>query len=141
MFKDRPIFGCGFDQYTREKMPYLADRTSDLPLEKAKPYVQHNAFLGLLVETGFIGAGLFMVREARGKGTRVECDATRYWMATGRSGNGAQEQSAYDSEPRDLPGRLLLDSPLHASSPPEERGSCATAIFFSPFFPEHATAS
>jgi O-antigen ligase len=59
MFKDRPIFGCGFDQYTREKMPYLADRTSDLPLEKAKPYVQHNAFLGLLVETGFVGAGLF----------------------------------------------------------------------------------
>ena len=61
MFKDRPIFGCGFDQYTREKMPYLADRTSDLPLEKAKPYVQHNAFLGLLVETGLIGAGLFTV--------------------------------------------------------------------------------
>jgi O-antigen ligase len=59
MFKDRPIWGCGFDQYTREKMPYLADRSSDLPLEKAKPYVQHNSFLALLVETGLIGMGLF----------------------------------------------------------------------------------
>ena len=59
MFKDRPLVGCGYDQYTREKMPYLADRASDLPLEKVKPYVQHNAFLALVVETGLIGAGLF----------------------------------------------------------------------------------
>jgi O-antigen ligase len=59
MFKDRPLVGCGYDQYTREKMSYLADRASELPLEKVKPYVQHNAFLALVVETGLIGAGLF----------------------------------------------------------------------------------
>ena len=61
MFSDRPMFGCGFGQYDREKMPYLADRSSDLPLEKTTPYVQHNAFLSLLVETGLIGVGLFVL--------------------------------------------------------------------------------
>jgi O-antigen ligase len=61
MFSDRPLFGCGFGQYDREKMPYLADRSSDLPLEKTTPYVQHNAFLALLVETGLIGGGLFVL--------------------------------------------------------------------------------
>ena len=61
MFSDRPLLGCGFGQYDREKMPYLADRSSDLPLEKTTPYVQHNAFLALLVETGLIGGGLFVL--------------------------------------------------------------------------------
>jgi O-antigen ligase len=59
MFEDRPLLGCGLGQYDRERLPYLADRTSELPLEKAMPYVQHNAFLALLVETGFLGMGLF----------------------------------------------------------------------------------
>ena len=45
MFRDRPLLGCGFGQYDRQRMPYLADRTGDLPLEKVLPYVQHNAFL------------------------------------------------------------------------------------------------
>src|SRR5690606_37813260 len=55
----RPLLGCGFAQY-REVMPeYLSDRTTDLPLEKVRPYVQHNAFLALLTETGLLGAGLF----------------------------------------------------------------------------------
>ena len=61
MFCDRPLFGCGFDQYTREKMPYLADRSGSYPLEKTRHYVQHNAFLALLVETGLVGMGLFCV--------------------------------------------------------------------------------
>jgi O-antigen ligase len=61
MFEDRPLLGCGLGQYDRERLPYLADRTSELPLEKAMPYVQHNAFLALLVETGFLGMGLFVV--------------------------------------------------------------------------------
>ncbi len=59
MFEKHPLAGCGFGQYDREKLPYLADRTGELPLEKVRPYVQHNAFLGLLTETGLIGAGLF----------------------------------------------------------------------------------
>jgi hypothetical protein len=45
------------------------------------------------------------------------------------------------NEPCGLPGPPLLNSPLHASSLPEEWGSCATAIFSSPFFPEHGTAN
>ena len=61
MFEDRPLFGCGFDQYHRERLPYLADRTDQLPLEKALPYVQHNAWLALLVETGIVGMGLFVL--------------------------------------------------------------------------------
>jgi len=61
MFQDRPLLGCGFGQYERASIHYLADRSSGLPLEKARPYVQHNTFLALLTEIGFIGAGLFVL--------------------------------------------------------------------------------
>jgi O-antigen ligase len=61
MFRDRPLLGCGFGQYDREKMPYLADRSSELPLEKSTPYVQHNAFLSLMVETGVIGVSFYVL--------------------------------------------------------------------------------
>lgn len=60
MFLDRPILGCGYGQYIQESPPYLADRTTDLPLEKARPYIQHNVFLSLLTETGLLGMGLFI---------------------------------------------------------------------------------
>jgi O-antigen ligase len=60
MFSDHPLAGSGFGQYDREKLPYLADRTEAMPLEKTKPYIQHNAFLALLAETGLLGAGLFI---------------------------------------------------------------------------------
>jgi hypothetical protein len=59
MFVDRPLVGCGFGHYAKEHDNYLADRSSELPLEKARPYDQHNVFLSLLVETGLTGAGLF----------------------------------------------------------------------------------
>lgn len=59
MFADHPLAGSGFGQYDREKLPYLADRSETMPLDKTRPYVQHNAFLGLLADTGLIGAGLF----------------------------------------------------------------------------------
>jgi O-antigen ligase len=59
MFKDRPLLGCGFGQYEQSMIYYLHDRSSGLPLEKARRYVQHNAFLGLLTEVGLVGAGLF----------------------------------------------------------------------------------
>lgn len=55
MFRDRPLFGCGFGHYRDESINYLSDRSTDLPLEVARPYVQHNAFLGLLTETGLAG--------------------------------------------------------------------------------------
>ena len=59
MVLDRPLTGCGFGHYMDEQVYYLGDRSTGLPLEKARPYVQHNVFLALLTETGLLGAGLF----------------------------------------------------------------------------------
>lgn len=61
MFLDRPLTGCGLGQYAREAGPYFADRTTDLPLEKARGFHQHNVVLSLLVETGLLGASLFLL--------------------------------------------------------------------------------
>ena len=60
MFKDKPLLGCGFGQYNREKLQYLRMANSDLPLTKAKPYLQHNVFLSLLTEVGFVGCSLLI---------------------------------------------------------------------------------
>jgi O-antigen ligase len=59
MFLDRPLVGCGLGQYKQHHIDYLKNSDSSLPLERAKPYVQHNVLLALLTETGLIGAGLF----------------------------------------------------------------------------------
>lgn len=61
MFCDKPVFGHGYGQYMNEHGKYTADRTTALPLEKGRPYVQHNVFLNLLAETGFVGMGLFVL--------------------------------------------------------------------------------
>ncbi len=61
MFCDSPLVGCGFGQYLNENRYYLVDRTSERPLEKARPYVQHTLLLSLLVETGLLGAGLLLL--------------------------------------------------------------------------------
>lgn len=62
MFQDRPLWGCGFGQYTQAKIPYLDSPDTARPLSKAKPYMQHNVVLSYLTETGIIGAGwLIMV--------------------------------------------------------------------------------
>ncbi len=60
MFQDRPLLGCGFGQYERQFIYHLADRSTGLPLEKARRYVQHNTFLALLTEVGLVGMGLFV---------------------------------------------------------------------------------
>lgn len=60
MFLDRPVWGFGFGQFPHAKLPYLADRSTDLHLEVIRPYVHHNTFLSLLTETGVIGMGLFV---------------------------------------------------------------------------------
>jgi len=60
MFLDRPLAGCGFGHYRDEAGNYLADRSTAMPLEKARPYHQHNVFLALLTETGLLGMGLFL---------------------------------------------------------------------------------
>ncbi len=76
MFLDRPLLGCGYGQYEQESKAYLSDRTTDLPLEKARPFVQHNVFLGLLTETGLVGMGLFIALLASWTHT-----AWRLWRA------------------------------------------------------------
>ena len=61
MFWDRPLLGCGLGHYLDACPPYLADRSIDLPLAKLRPYVQHNALLSLLVETGLLGGVCFLL--------------------------------------------------------------------------------
>jgi O-antigen ligase len=59
MFQDRPLFGFGFGQFTRAKLPYLGDRSVDLRLEQIRDYVQHSTFLAILTELGLLGILLF----------------------------------------------------------------------------------
>ena len=59
MFLDRPLLGCGVKHHPTQAIYYLNDRTTDLPLEKARIFIQHNVFLAMLTETGLAGMGLF----------------------------------------------------------------------------------
>jgi O-antigen ligase len=59
MFQDKPVFGFGFGRFPIDKLPYLSDRTTDLNLEALRPYVHHNTFLSILVDTGLVGLVLF----------------------------------------------------------------------------------
>ncbi len=61
MLWDHPVTGVGFGQYKQEDAPYIAARDSDLPLDKIRPYHQHNVILALLAETGLLGAIPFVV--------------------------------------------------------------------------------
>jgi O-antigen ligase len=60
MFLDHPLFGCGFDQYSRTHREYLADRSTPLVLETARGRLPHNVFMAVLAETGLVGLGLFL---------------------------------------------------------------------------------
>jgi len=55
MFTERPVLGCGFGQFERCKIQYIADRSGNAPLEQVRPYELHNVFLAILVETGIVG--------------------------------------------------------------------------------------
>ena len=61
MVQERPLTGCGFGQYTRECVHHLGDRDTNLVLEKARPYTQHNVVLRLASETGLPGAVMLVV--------------------------------------------------------------------------------
>jgi O-antigen ligase len=61
MFEQKPLFGVGFGHFPREKLDYLSDHDTELPLEQIRPFVHHNTFLCLLTETGAIGIGLFLI--------------------------------------------------------------------------------
>lgn len=60
MFQDHPMWGVGFGQYQLAAQPYCGDRDTPLPLDKGRPFVQHNVFLSLLTETGLFGLALFV---------------------------------------------------------------------------------
>jgi hypothetical protein len=60
VFQDYPFFGCGYGQYKRVDVNYLRDPNSEMPLEQAKNYVQHNLFLGILVDAGLFGLTLYL---------------------------------------------------------------------------------
>ncbi|TWU66287.1 O-Antigen ligase [Crateriforma conspicua] len=60
MFKDRPITGHGFGQYRQKAKPYHTIRNYDMPLEKVRPYVQHNLFLSYLTDLGLVGLSLHL---------------------------------------------------------------------------------
>lgn len=61
MFWDHPLSGVGLAQYRRYNADYLTSRSFDMPMEKAKQYVQHNMYLSLLVETGLAGVTTFVL--------------------------------------------------------------------------------
>jgi O-antigen ligase len=60
MFLDHPLLGVGFGQFPREKLPYLADRSTELRLEAIRPMVHHNTYLSLLTELGLVGLSLYL---------------------------------------------------------------------------------
>lgn len=60
MFLERPLFGFGFGQFREAKLPYLADRETNLPLQAIRPHIHHNTFLDILAETGLLGITLFL---------------------------------------------------------------------------------
>ena len=76
MVLDRPLWGCGFGQYLPEHNNYLADRSTDLVLEKSRPYAPHNLLLGIVTETGLVGLGLFLAVL-----TLWTLDAWRLWRS------------------------------------------------------------
>ena len=59
MFQDKPILGFGFGQFATAKLPYLADRSTNLDLESIRDYVHHNTFLSILIEAGLLGLLIF----------------------------------------------------------------------------------
>ncbi len=61
MFADRPLLGCGYGQYAREKYPYLQDPTSGQPLSATRGYYQHNVFLACVTELGIVGLGAMLL--------------------------------------------------------------------------------
>ncbi|MEM9656849.1 MAG: WecB/TagA/CpsF family glycosyltransferase [Planctomycetota bacterium] len=59
MFRDAPIFGCGFSRFYDKKLAYLADRSQQIELESLRPLDHHNTLLSLLTETGLVGFSLY----------------------------------------------------------------------------------
>lgn len=60
MFQERPVFGCGFGQYTYYKKPHHFVDADGKPLREVLGYMQHNVFLNYLVELGIVGLTLLI---------------------------------------------------------------------------------
>lgn len=60
IFQDYPVFGSGYGQYKRVDINYLRNHETELALEQAKGYVQHNLFLSILVDLGLVGLSLYL---------------------------------------------------------------------------------
>lgn len=60
MFKTNPLLGVGFGQFPANKLDFLSDRSTDLPLERIRPLVHHNTFLSVATETGVIGFAIYL---------------------------------------------------------------------------------
>lgn len=61
MFLDRPLGGHGYGHYFDAAEPYHTIRRHGVPLENARPYMQHNVFLSVLVDLGLIGLSLHLL--------------------------------------------------------------------------------
>jgi O-antigen ligase len=59
LFEEYPVFGCGYGQYLASAKPLFSERFSEMPVDQAKQYIQHNIFLSLLTETGLVGLLLY----------------------------------------------------------------------------------
>lgn len=60
MFKDRPIWGFGFGHYHEHAPRYHDQPAYDMPLDQARPYMQHNVLLSMLVDGGLVGLVAFL---------------------------------------------------------------------------------
>jgi O-antigen ligase len=60
MFRDRPVFGCGFGQYDKTLLDDYSDRSIDVNVAMLRQCTQHNVLLSLLVDTGLVGMGLYV---------------------------------------------------------------------------------
>ncbi|QDS87049.1 O-Antigen ligase [Rosistilla ulvae] len=61
MFKERPLTGVGYGHYFAFNQQYAKATEWEMPLRTATSYHQHNVLLSYLVDTGLIGAGLWII--------------------------------------------------------------------------------
>ncbi len=60
MFQDHPLVGCGAGQFAKTANYYLTDPDFSLELRKIRDMPHHNTLLCFLVETGVVGASLYV---------------------------------------------------------------------------------
>ena len=75
MVLDRPMWGCGFDQYLPEHLNYLDDRSSDLDLEKFGPTRNTTSCLALSPRPAWSGWGSSLPWLCFGDATLGTCGA------------------------------------------------------------------